>query len=938
MHFGSVDRQGLRRWWCLIAALLAVTLWVPLRAWAVTAPGTVLSTSTSATYQDLGGISYATTSNTITTTVANEPILTVSTPVGQSVTAGMIVLDTFTLTNVGNASGNFNVAADATLGGTAASTTLDGYVLNAAPTGNCSVATPCALTTVTTGLQALLAGLTASTINGTITIGVEYNVNASVAINQTIQTSLTPTITYPIAGGTAAATSTGVTSTPTDTVVPDARLDMAASATQPSTTLQNITWTITANNGGGFAAHDSLAINNWLGSPGVFISVLIPTFAGPTLALQSAATCALSGGVSGATATLYYSTGSGWSTTLPSPLSNAVWIGCMIHSGTGALELPSAPSGSIGAGSVTTPQVTITFVTAQPSGTGSTTLGSVTNIANACAAGQAWATGTRPAVCSTIAVGTADGSLSLTAQEANTTPSNGTVPPGGASNTSASQAYVAPTLTTEPGTAVYVGPDTATQGNWHAASTPWTPYVYGSDGYSIVNGTTSNPSYATVTLGGSSEYTWESTSIKTQALYISNTSATRTGAQYFANNSAPYSQTIDVNITDGNTHQFALYVFQDGGPAIYDPILVTDQTHGSVLLFNIASDPTSGGTSPVYARWNISGHVRFTIFLPSNPTSANPGFDGYFFDPVSRSAVTSTNVISYAGTDTLTQGNWTPGSGGDGYSQVSATSYPSYFSSASSIQLGGTAFTWLSSTTDVRGPYTTPISGTRALTQVYGIGNFGFLFQDSDMLSHPLSLYFLDYGGVSSSVQTIYVSDPVTGSIADLRTISGFSNGTYVTWNMTGAALIYFVRTGATNATYSGAFWGKRMPSLTFVNAVSPTGNQPPGTQLTYTATLTNIGAASALNNYVTTAVPAHTDFKLASPSALLTGTGLTLSTVTYSNNNGTSYVYTPVSGTGGAAAGYDRTVTNVKWTFTGTLLQGAGTNTGSVSMIVQIQ
>jgi hypothetical protein len=47
---------------------------------------------------------------------------------------------------------------------------------------------------------------------------------------------------------------------------------------------------------------------------------------------------------------------------------------------------------------------------------------------------------------------------------------------------------------------------------------------------------------------------------------------------------------------------------------------------------------------------------------------------------------------------------------------------------------------------------------------------------------------------------------------------------------------------------------------------------------------------------------------------------GLTLGTPVYSNNNGGTWTYTPVSGGGGAPAGYDSNVTNWRIPMTGTL------------------
>ena len=83
--------------------------------------------------------------------------------------------------------------------------------------------------------------------------------------------------------------------------------------------------------------------------------------------------------------------------------------------------------------------------------------------------------------------------------------------------------------------------------------------------------------------------------------------------------------------------------------------------------------------------------------------------------------------------------------------------------------------------------------------------------------------------------------------------------------------------------------------------------------------------------------VAANTDFKLGSVTSAPGTTGLTV-VVAYSNDGGTMWTYTPASGAGGAPAGYDRLVTNIRWTFSGTLSPTAPNNTGSVGVVVRIR
>ena len=118
---------------------------------------------------------------------------------------------------------------------------------------------------------------------------------------------------------------------------------------------------------------------------------------------------------------------------------------------------------------------------------------------------------------------------------------------------------------------------------------------------------------------------------------------------------------------------------------------------------------------------------------------------------------------------------------------------------------------------------------------------------------------------------------------------------------------------------------------------VSPTGAQVPGVDLTYSSKYTNNGGIIDYNPVVVAPVPAHTSFKVGSVTSSLGTTGLSVA-VTYSNNGGSTYAYTPVSGAGGAPSGYDATVTNVQWSFTGALGCGSVNNTGSTSFIARVQ
>lgn len=119
------------------------------------------------------------------------------------------------------------------------------------------------------------------------------------------------------------------------------------------------------------------------------------------------------------------------------------------------------------------------------------------------------------------------------------------------------------------------------------------------------------------------------------------------------------------------------------------------------------------------------------------------------------------------------------------------------------------------------------------------------------------------------------------------------------------------------------------VPELTVVKvASSATAN--PGSTVTYTSTVSNASNAAAHNVVLrlaldrftalrlnTYGVNQHTQFNAGS-------SGLTSNAITYSNDGGATFTYVPVSGGGGAAAGFDANVTTVHVTTNGSMATGS--------------
>lgn len=110
------------------------------------------------------------------------------------------------------------------------------------------------------------------------------------------------------------------------------------------------------------------------------------------------------------------------------------------------------------------------------------------------------------------------------------------------------------------------------------------------------------------------------------------------------------------------------------------------------------------------------------------------------------------------------------------------------------------------------------------------------------------------------------------GAGIDLLAVSvipaGTANGTTDTTVITGSSAATPSVTSQLTLTTSVT-----SPILSMVKEVSPTGAQPPGTELTYTITVTNIGSGLAKNVVATDPIPAHTSYK---PNSIKTGNSKT--------------------------------------------------------------
>ncbi|HEY2586771.1 MAG TPA: DNRLRE domain-containing protein [Tepidisphaeraceae bacterium] len=363
-----------------------------------------------------------------------------------------------------------------------------------------------------------------------------------------------------------------------------------------------------------------------------------------------------------------------------------------------------------------------------------------------------------------------------------------TVTNNGGLNAVVSGIFFGPGSAAASATAQFVKTDTTTGGTWTG--------TYGSSGYSIAGGATTLPSYASLSVTGAQSYTWATSSTDTRDLQTAPGAATRIAACDVSGTNF----TFDLNLTDGKTHQVALYALNwDSWSYRNETITIGDATTGAVLDSRTINSFGNGQ----WLVWDLSGHVTITV---SNSGGINAVISGIFFDEIPSSSGPSASFVK---TDTSTGGTWTGAYGADGYSVINqATSLPSYAQLAVS---GQSNYTWANPATDPRALQDSPGNGNRIAACDYTAGASGSSFtldlNLTDGKPHQVALYLVDWDS-RNRAETVQISDAATGAVLDTRTASNFSNGQWLVWDLSGHVKITITCTAGPNAVASGIFFG----------------------------------------------------------------------------------------------------------------------------------
>jgi len=194
--------------------------------------------------------------------------------------------------------------------------------------------------------------------------------------------------------------------------------------------------------------------------------------------------------------------------------------------------------------------------------------------------------------------------------------------------------------------ATFVKADTTTQGNWKG--------VYGAQGHNVINDSVAYPAYAQVTVTGAGAWTWNANATDVPSLLKGSAATGRISSAWYAGASF----TFDVNVTDGQKHQLAVYV-RDPAGSRNQTVEVLDPSTGAVLH----SQGVAGFFNGRYLVYDVTGKVRFRV--TNLVSGSNAVVNGLFFDagPVTATAPAApTNLAAASAAPGTVDLTWTDAS------------------------------------------------------------------------------------------------------------------------------------------------------------------------------------------------------------------------------------------------------------------------------------
>jgi len=292
------------------------------------------------------------------------------------------------------------------------------------------------------------------------------------------------------------------------------------------------------------------------------------------------------------------------------------------------------------------------------------------------------------------------------------------------------------------------------------------------------------------------------------------------GATQSTATGTPFSTALQVTVLDANSNPLSGILVTFTAPTTSPSGTFANGTNSTT----VATDSQGVATASTFTANATAGGYSATASVPGLGQAASFSLSNLM--PTGPAA-------TFVATDTTTQGTWLGHYGSDGYDIASVT--PANTPKYATFSENGSSYTWASSTTDARGLLLPDSTTQRLATTWFSYPSFAFQIDFTDGNSHQLSLYALDWDSQGRS-ETITVQNAATNALLNTQTISKFSGGIYLVWNVAGSVKITVTSISGPNAVISGVFFD---PVGTFSGGSGGGGGSGP---VTVSVTPTTIG------------------------------------------------------------------------------------------------
>ncbi|MEO5804163.1 MAG: glycoside hydrolase family 9 protein [Verrucomicrobiota bacterium] len=232
-------------------------------------------------------------------------------------------------------------------------------------------------------------------------------------------------------------------------------------------------------------------------------------------------------------------------------------------------------------------------------------------------------------------------------------------------------------------------------------------------------------------------------------------------------------------------------------------VTLATATPGATIRYTTdGSAPTSASSS--YVAPFILGNGTVKAFATKSGMTDSAIATAVF--TIGSSTPAPTNLATkatFVKADTTTQGNWKGVYGSQGYNVVANSS--SYPADAQIIPAGKNDWIWAQSSSERRCLQKAGATTDRVATSWESTTSFTITINMPDTNTHQLGMYFLDWDR-NGRVQTVEVLDALTGTVLNTQSLSSFTEGKYLVWDISGNVKVRLSRVSGVNATLQGIF------------------------------------------------------------------------------------------------------------------------------------